>query len=62
MEYKKQNSDENPVGVDAKLKQLKERDHGKIPFRIDDKTVVMLQPERCSEEYRQNYLNKLKKL
>lgn len=53
MSERKANLDENPVGVMRKLQEMKRRDQGKVPLRINFKTVIMVTPENCTPEYAQ---------
>lgn len=44
---------ENSVGVMLRLQEVKRRDTrmGKVPLRIDAKTIIMVTPENCTPEY-----------
>lgn len=41
------------------LKDLKKRDNGKVPLRIDNNTIILVSPENRNEAYVKRYLEKL---
>lgn len=54
-EERKPDSCTNSDSAESKLREFKrkEKEMGKMPLRINDKTVVMVKPEKCNPEYAQ---------
>lgn len=53
----------NASGVEAKLKEAKLRDArmGKLPLRINSRTVILVKPENRNAEYAKKVQNKMNK-
>jgi hypothetical protein len=50
----KKGLDEN--GDTTLIKELKKRDAGKVPLRIDHNTIILVLPENNNKEYAERYL------
>jgi hypothetical protein len=55
MEQRKPDLFENASGVELKLHEAKRRDveQNKVPLRIDQRTVIMVRPDKCTKDYAQ---------
>lgn len=51
-------SRKNGDKVFEKLREAKERDKGKVPLRIDNKTIIMVNKEKATEKYAAYYREK----
>lgn len=54
----------NSTKVQSKLSEVQQRDKGlkKVPLRIDERTVIMVLPCNCNEEYAERIKCKYKQI
>lgn len=51
----------NAENGDFDLEKVKSMQVGKTSLRIDSKTVILVRPEKCNEEYRLRYESQMNK-
>lgn len=52
----------NDCGLDTAIERYKQKEKTLFPLRINQQTVIYVLKSKCNEQYRQEYLKKMKRL